>query len=73
MNGNDNLRELVHKAAAGDRAAFEELYRETCRSVYFTCLNILKDEQEAQDIAHDVKRFAAKDCRGHRVWIQHDR
>ena len=54
MNGSDNLKELVHKAAAGDRAAFEELYRETCRSVYFTCLNILKDEQEAQDIAQDV-------------------
>ena len=54
MNSSDNLKELVHKAAAGDRAAFEELYRETCRSVYFTCLNILKDEQEAQDIAQDV-------------------
>ena len=54
MNDTDNLRELVHKAAAGDRAAFEELYRETCRSVYFTCLNILKDEQEAQDVTQDV-------------------
>ena len=54
MNETDNLRELVHKAAAGDKTAFEELYHETCRSVYFTCLNILKDEQEAQDVTQDV-------------------
>ena len=37
MNDNDVLKELVQKAAAGDKAAFEKLYQETCRSVYFTC------------------------------------
>ena len=47
-------KELVQKAAGGDRAAFEELYRETCRAVYFTCFGFLKDEQEAQDITQDV-------------------
>ena len=54
MNDNDVLKELVQKAAAGDKTAFEKLYQETCRSVYFTCLNILKDEQEAQDLTQDV-------------------
>ena len=54
MNETDDLKELVQKAVAGDKTAFEELYRETCRSVYFTCLNILKDEQEAQDVTQDV-------------------
>ena len=54
MNETDDLKELVQKAAAGDKTAFEELYHETCRSVYFTCLNILKDEQEAQDVTQDV-------------------
>ena len=54
MNETDDLKELVQKAAAGDREAFEELYRETCRSVYFTCLGFLKDEQEAQDVTQDV-------------------
>lgn len=54
MDDNDVLKELVQKAAAGDRAAFEELYRTTCRSVYFTCFGFVKDEQEAQDIAQDV-------------------
>ena len=54
MSDSEVSKELVLKAAKGDRAAFEELYQGTYRSVYFTCLNILKDEQEAQDITQDV-------------------
>ena len=54
MNDSDDLKELVQKAAAGDKTAFEQLYRATCRSVYFTCLELLKDEQEAQDVTQDV-------------------
>ena len=54
MNDTQNLKELVQKAAAGDKAAFEELYQATSRSVYFTCLGLLKDEHEAQDITQDV-------------------
>ena len=54
MNDTQNQKELVQKAAVGDKAAFEELYQATSRSVYFTCLGLLKDEQEAQDITQDV-------------------
>ena len=54
MNDTQNLKELVQKAAAGDKESFEKLYQATCRSVYFTCLGLLKDEQEAQDITQDV-------------------
>ena len=54
MGDTDVLKELVQKAAAGDKSAFEELYQATCRSVYFTCLGFLKDEHEAQDITQDV-------------------
>ena len=54
MNDTQALKELVQKAAAGDKAAFEELYQATCRLVYFTCFALLKDEQEAQDITQDV-------------------
>ena len=54
MNDTDDLKELVQKAAAGDKTAFEELYQETCRSVYFTCFGFLKDEQEAQDVTQEV-------------------
>ena len=54
MSDTDVVKELVQKAMAGDKAAFEELYQETCRSVYFTCLGFIKDEQEAQDVTQDV-------------------
>ena len=54
MNDTDISKELVQKAAEGDKAAFEELYRLTCRSVYFTCFGFVKDEQEAQDITQEV-------------------
>ncbi|MCH5258994.1 MAG: sigma-70 family RNA polymerase sigma factor [Lachnospiraceae bacterium] len=54
MSDTDISKELVQKAAKGDRAAFEELYRTTCRAVYFTCFGFVKDEQEAQDITQDV-------------------
>ncbi|MCH5275892.1 MAG: sigma-70 family RNA polymerase sigma factor [Lachnospiraceae bacterium] len=54
MSDTDELKKSAKKAAAGDRAAFEELYLATCRSVYFTCYGVLKDEQEAQDITQEV-------------------
>ena len=54
MSDTDVVKELVQKAMAGDKATFEELYRETCRFVYFTCLGFIKDEQEAQDVTQDV-------------------
>ena len=54
MSDANDLKELAQKAATGDKAAFEELYRTTCRSVYFTCLGFLKDEQEAQDVTQEV-------------------
>ena len=54
MSDTDILKELVQKAATGDKAAFEELYQGTCRSVYFTCRGFLKDEHEAQDVTQEV-------------------
>ena len=54
MSDTDVSKELVQKAAAGDKSAFEELYRTTCCAVYFTCFGFVKDEQEAQDITQDV-------------------
>lgn len=50
----DNLDYLVNLAANGDRVAFEELYRQTYYSVYFTCYSFLKNEQDAADITQDV-------------------
>ena len=54
MKEMDALLELVNKAAKGDKTAFDELYRETCRSVYFICMGFLKDEIDAQDVTQEV-------------------
>lgn len=54
MSDTDVSKELIQKAVEGDKESFEELYRTTCRSVYFTCFGFLKDEQEAQDVTQDV-------------------
>ena len=47
-------RELVGATLKGDKSAFEKLYRETERAVYFTCLKLLKNEDTARDIMQDT-------------------
>lgn len=47
-------RELVERTRRGDRKAFEILYRETNRSVYFTALKLLADEEKAKDVMQDT-------------------
>ena len=46
----EKIRRLVLQAGQGDRAAFGELYEETGRTVYFSCLKLLGDPQLAEDI-----------------------
>ncbi|MDE6742262.1 MAG: RNA polymerase subunit sigma-70, partial [Lachnospiraceae bacterium] len=46
--------ELVDKAKQGDQAAFEELYSISCKKVYFTCISILGNEEDAKDVMQDV-------------------
>lgn len=48
------LEQLVTEAAAGDKTAFEELYKQTCKQVHFTCLAFLKNEQDAADVSQEV-------------------
>lgn len=45
---------LILKIAAGDRGAFEELYRATDSAVYGLALSILRNRQDAEDIMHDT-------------------
>ncbi len=49
-----NIETLATKAANGDSSAFENLYKQTYKSVYFTCLHFLKNEQNALDITQDT-------------------
>lgn len=50
----EKIRRLVLQAGQGDRAAFGELYEETGRSVYFNCLKLLGNAQQAEDITQDT-------------------
>ena len=50
----EKIRRLVLQAGQGDRAAFGELYEETGRSVYFNCLKLLGNAQQAEDMTQDT-------------------
>lgn len=50
----DRMEQLVMKAAEGDMKAFEEIYKETYKKVYFTCMAFLKNEQDAADVSQDI-------------------
>ena len=50
----EKIKRLVLQAGQGDRAAFGELYEETGRSVYFNCLKLLGNAQQAEDITQDT-------------------
>lgn len=48
------LGKLVERVKQGDHAAFEELYSVSNRSVYFTCISLLRNEEDAKDVVQDV-------------------
>jgi len=49
----DDLDRLVRRLQAGDRSAFDELYEQTHKTVYFAVLPILRDRSLADDIVQD--------------------
>lgn len=49
-----DITELVKQAAKGDRAAFDSLYEQTKNGVWFTCISILNNEENAKDIMQDT-------------------
>gem|GEM_PF-4280546 len=56
FNSSDKIKltELVVSAQAGDKAAFEILYIEYSRRVYYLALKILCNKEDAEDIMSDV-------------------
>lgn len=50
----DCMEELVIKAAKGDKAAFDRLYTLTRGGVWYTCISLLKNEENAKDIMQDT-------------------
>lgn len=49
-----DLDALVVDVAKGDRSAFAEIYEAHSSLLFGICRQILKDEREAEDVAHDV-------------------
>lgn len=47
-------RELVARAAAGDRSAFAELYDQHVRPVYWQAYSIVRQDFEAEDVTQDA-------------------
>ncbi|MGN0393790.1 MAG: RNA polymerase sigma factor [Coprococcus sp.] len=50
----DNIEQLVAQAVSGDKLAFEQLYQQTYRSVYFTCISLLKNQDDALDMTQET-------------------
>jgi RNA polymerase sigma-70 factor (ECF subfamily) len=50
----DGLDALLRQVAAGDRAAFEALYRQTSSMLLGICLRVLGDRAEAEDVLQEA-------------------
>lgn len=50
----NQIKKLIEAMEKGDNKAFEKLYQETSKTVYFICLSLLGNEQDAQDIMQEV-------------------
>lgn len=50
----DQLSLLVERIKLGDQTSFEELYSVSSRSIYFTCISFLRNEEDAKDVMQDV-------------------
>ena len=50
----ERIDALLPQVAAGDRAAFETLYRMTSSALFGICLRVLGDRGEAEDVLQEV-------------------
>lgn len=50
----NDIAELVQRAAGGDTEAFARLYERTKNGVWYTCVSLLKNEENAKDILQDT-------------------
>ena len=50
----EKIEKNIEKAIKGDKSAFRKLYDISKNQVYFTCLGILKNKSDAEDITQEV-------------------
>ena len=48
------ISRLASQVENGDQKAFEKLYEETKKTVYFICISFLNNEEDAKDVMQDV-------------------
>ena len=48
------IKELVLSVKNGNKKAFDKLYKLTSNDVWFTCVSLLKDEENAKDIMQET-------------------
>ena len=60
----DQISDLILRVALRDRIAFDRLYAATSAKLFGTCLRVLKDRTEAEDVVQEV--FI-------RIWLKADR
>jgi len=54
LRSSDELAALIGAVAAGDRAAFREVYERTSAKLYGICLRLLGSEAEAEDVLQEA-------------------
>ena len=54
MTTRDEIEALIDRVAAGDRAAFADLYRHTSAKLFGTALRILKTQAETEEAVQEI-------------------
>ncbi|WP_028030628.1 sigma-70 family RNA polymerase sigma factor [Gemmobacter nectariphilus] len=63
-NPRDQLSDLILRVALRDRVAFDMLYGATSAKLFGTCLRVLKDRAEAEEVVQEVYI---------KIWLRADR
>ncbi|MCM1082345.1 MAG: sigma-70 family RNA polymerase sigma factor [Clostridium sp.] len=50
----NQIRQLVEEVKQGNQQSFEALYMVSCRAVYFICVSLLGNEEDAKDVVQEV-------------------
>lgn len=48
------IPQLAEKAVSGDKSAFDKLYELSCRSIYLTCVGLLRNKSDIEDIMQET-------------------
>lgn len=60
------LDELMKKLSRGDEAAFEQIYSQTRKTVYYIALSVVKERALAEDVMQDVYLSVLKNAAQYR-------